>query len=117
MRNELHRLSATLVLSQYLLYHLGTMIKCMLGNTDETNDYRVAYTALQHSACTRRTAWSCATSRSYSTRTVGRSRLQAASILTSSTESSVGQVRYGWLFSDQIRCLVTSPRECIAGEL
>jgi hypothetical protein len=69
MRNELHRLSATLVLSQDLLYHLGTMIKCMLGNTDETNDYRVAYTALQHSACTRRTAWSCATSRSYSTRT------------------------------------------------
>ncbi|KOO24057.1 hypothetical protein Ctob_009670 [Chrysochromulina tobinii] len=55
--------------SHYLLYHLGTMIKCMLGNTDETNDYRVAYTALQHSACTRRTAWSCATSRSYSTRT------------------------------------------------
>ena len=54
----LHRLSATLVLSQYLLYHLGTMIKCMLGNTDETNDSRVAYTALQHSACTRRTAWS-----------------------------------------------------------
>jgi hypothetical protein len=50
-------------------------------------------------------------------RGLGRSRLQAASILTSSTESSVGQVRYVWLFSDQIRCSVTSPRECIAGEL
>ena len=32
-------------------------------------------------------------------------------------QNSVGQVRYGWLFSDQIRCSVTNPRECIAGEL
>ena len=64
------------------MYHLSTMIMCMLGNTDQTieedaklvDDSRVACTALQHSAyrvvtCTEPTLFHADV------------RLQAASIL------------------------------------